>query len=62
MSATDKQGHEVLSPSLIQLNRDFSYSDEQIMAKEAEEAQLQKEMDQDIMRQIERRLGYIQGS
>ena len=58
----DKNGQEVLAPSLLQLNRDFSYSDEQIMAKEAEEALLQKEMEQDLLRQILRRLGYVQGA
>lgn len=60
VSATDRNGREVLAPSLIQLNRDFSYSDEQIMAKEAEETLLHKEMEQDILRQILRRLGYVQ--
>lgn len=62
VSAVDKEGREVLAPSLIQLNRDFSYSDEQIMAKEAEEALQHKEMEQDILRQIVRRLGYVQKS
>jgi LPS-assembly lipoprotein len=60
VAAIDKDGREVLAPSPIQLNRDFSYSDEQIMAKEAEEALLHKEMEQDILRQILRRLGYVQ--
>jgi LPS-assembly lipoprotein len=62
VAANDIQGREVLAPSLIQINRDFTYSDEQILAKEAEEALLQKEMEQDILRQIVRRLGYIQSS
>lgn len=61
VSALDKNGREVLAPSLLQLNRDFSYSDEQIMAKEAEEALLHKEMEQDLLRQILRRLGNVQG-
>lgn len=60
VSAVDSSGREVLAPSLLQLNRDFSYSDEQIMAKEAEEAVLHKEMEQDLLRQILRRLGYVQ--
>jgi LPS-assembly lipoprotein len=60
IAAVDRGGREVLAPSLIQLNRDFSYSDEQIMAKEAEETLLHKEMEQDILRQILRRLGYVQ--
>lgn len=61
VSAVNKNGREVLTPALLQLNRDFSYSDEQIMAKEAEEALLQKEMEQDLLRQILRRLGNAQG-
>jgi LPS-assembly lipoprotein len=59
LSALDGAGKEVLAPALIQLNRDFSYSDEQIMAKEAEEVLLLKEMEQDILRQIVRRLAYV---
>ncbi len=61
LAAYDGSGREVLAPALIQLNRDFSYSDEQIMAKEAEEVLLLKEMEQDILRQIVRRLAYVQG-
>lgn len=60
LAALDNGGNEVLAPALIQINRDFSYSDEQIMAKEAEEVLLLKEMEQDILRQIIRRLGYVQ--
>lgn len=59
LSAMDRDKRNVLAPSTIQLNRDFSYDDQQIMAKEAEESMLHKEMEQDILRQILRRLGYI---
>lgn len=60
VSAMDAANRELLAPSLIRLSRDFSYDDQQIMAKEAEETMLHREMEQDILRQILRRLGYIQ--
>ncbi len=59
LSAVDQDGKLILAPAIIQLNRDFSYSDEEIMAKEAEEVQLLREMEQDMLRLILRRLGYV---
>ncbi|MDD5367397.1 MAG: LPS assembly lipoprotein LptE [Gallionellaceae bacterium] len=59
VSAVSPEGQEMLAPTDISLTRDFSYSDEQILAKEAEEAMLRKDMDDDALRQILRRLAFI---
>lgn len=59
VSAVGRNGKELLAPSEIKLNREFSYSDEQVLAKEAEEAMLHKDMDDDALRQILRRLAFI---
>ncbi len=52
-------GEELIAASEIQLNRDFSYSDAEILAKKAEEATLIRGMEQEALRQILRRLSYI---
>lgn len=59
VSAVSPAGGEMLAPADIRLSRDFSYSDEQILAKEAEEAMLRKDMDDDALRQILRRLAFV---
>lgn len=59
VSAVGADGKEMLAPSDIKLTRDYSYSDEQILAKEAEEALLRKDMDDDTLRQILRRLAFV---
>lgn len=59
LSVQDKEGRDLLVPSPILATRDFSYSDEQLLAKEAEEALLFRDMEQDILSQIQRRLAYI---
>ena len=54
---TDSKGSEVYVPTNeILLTRDMSYSDEQVLAKEAEEVLLYREMQYDMVQQILRRL------
>jgi len=54
---TDSKGGQVYLPtSEIQLTRDVSYSDEQVLAKEAEEQQLYRDMQRDMVQLILRRL------
>jgi LPS-assembly lipoprotein len=54
---TDSKGGQVYLPtSEIQLTRDVSYSDEQVLAKEAEEVQLYRDMQRDMVQLIMRRL------
>jgi LPS-assembly lipoprotein len=54
---TDSKGGQVYLPtSEIQLTRDVSYNDEQVLAKEAEEVQLYRDMQRDMVQLIMRRL------
>jgi LPS-assembly lipoprotein len=54
---TDPKGVQVYLPtSEIQLTRDMAYSDAQVLAKEAEEALLYRDMQGDMVQQIMRRL------
>ncbi|NTV94147.1 MAG: hypothetical protein HGA75_01875 [Thiobacillus sp.] len=59
VSVVSPGGEEMLAPSEIKLSRDFSYSDEQILAKEGEEAMLRKDMNDEALRQIVRRLAFV---
>ena len=58
-SVADTFGVEVAAPFTIHLTSDFSYSDEQVLAKQAEEATLYRAMEQEALRQIVRRLSYL---
>jgi len=54
---TDAKGAQVYLPaSEILLTRDMAYSDAQVLAKEAEEALLYRDMQRDMVQQIIRRL------
>jgi len=59
LSAVDAAGAELLAPSTIHLTREFSYDDDQVLAKAGEEAYLNRSMEQDALRQALRRLSYI---
>lgn len=52
----DAQGKPLLPDSQIVLQRDMTFDDERIFAKEAEEAMLWREMQQDMVQQLLRRL------
>lgn len=52
----DAQGKELLPQSQIILQRDMTFDDERIFAKEAEEAIIWREMQQDLVQQLLRRL------
>lgn len=58
LSVTDGAGRQVLPPSELQLARDYSYDDAQVLAKEGEEVQQQRDMEQDMLRQVLRRLAF----
>ena len=53
---TDGKNREHIPASEIVLQRDLSYSDDQALAKESEEAQLYRDMRSDAVRQLVRRL------
>ena len=59
LSAESPAGKELLPAADLQLTRDYSYSDAQALAKEAEEAMLQREMEDELLRQVLRRLSLI---
>ena len=52
----DGKGGEYLPTSTVQLTRDFTFNDADILAKENEEQLLYREMQADLVRQIMRRL------
>lgn len=55
----DQQQQEVLPPTTITARRDYSFKDEFVIAKEEEEELLYKDMEQDLMEQLYRRLAAL---
>jgi LPS-assembly lipoprotein len=55
----DKTGKEVLEPTAISLKRNISFNETQVLAKEAEEALLYRDMQSDLVQQIMRRLAVL---
>lgn len=55
----DSKNVELLAPTLITLKRDISYNEDQVLAKEAEEAMLYRDMQSDLVQQILRRMAAI---
>jgi LPS-assembly lipoprotein len=53
---TDSKNREHIPASEIMLQRDYSYSDSQALSAESEEAQLYRDMRDDAVRQLVRRL------
>ena len=52
----DKDNRALLPPSQIVLKRDITYSDAQVLSKEAEEGLLWRDMQNDLVQQLLRRL------
>jgi LPS-assembly lipoprotein len=52
----DLKGREFIPPTEIVLVRDISFSDERVLAKEQEEALLYRDMQNDMVQQLMRRL------
>ncbi len=59
LTVLDAGGGERVPPTLLQRSRDFAYSDALQLAKEAEEVMLWREMEDDSLRQILRRLSFL---
>ena len=55
------QDKELISPSEILQQRDISFNESAVLAKESEEALLYREMQSDIVQQIMRRLAAVNG-
>ena len=56
----DGKGGEYLPLSVLQLTRDLTYNDTDVLAKETEEALIYREMQSDMVQQILRRLSASQ--
>ena len=52
----DPKGHEWVAPSRIVVRRDISFNDDLVLSKESEEALLWRDIQNDLMQQILRRL------
>nr|WP_315481511.1 LPS assembly lipoprotein LptE [uncultured Undibacterium sp.] len=55
----DKAGREVLEPTTISLKRNLSFKENEVLAKEAEEALLYRDMQSELVQQIMRRLAVV---
>jgi LPS-assembly lipoprotein len=55
----DKAGRELLPPTLLVIRRIQSFNENQVLAKEAEEATLYREMQSDLVQQVLRRVSAI---
>ena len=55
----DKEGRQLLAPNQIVIRRIQSYNESQVLAKEAEEATLFREMQSDLVQQLLRRIAAI---
>ncbi len=53
---TDGKGGEFVPLSAVQLTRDITYSDSDVLSKESEEGLLYRDMQTDMVQQIMRRL------
>lgn len=58
-SVTDKQADYLIATSELNQRRELTYSDDQILGKEAEENRLYREMQEDMARQIIGRLSSL---
>jgi LPS-assembly lipoprotein len=57
---SDGKGGDFLAPSTVSLSRDVTYDDTVVLAKEAEEQLLFREMQADMVQQIMRRIAAVQ--
>ena len=56
----DRQGRDLVEPMVLLIERDFPFNDNQVLAKETEEALLYRDMQSDMVQQILRRLAAAQ--
>mgnify|MGYP000913191338 CR=1 FL=1 len=53
---TDDKGRDLVTPSSIELVRDLTYDDSNVLAKQQEEKLLWRDMENDLVQQLMRRL------
>jgi len=56
----DAKGRDIITPVRLQIERDFPFSDNQVLSKETEEAMLYRDMQTDLVQQVMRRLSAAQ--
>lgn len=52
----DSKGRNLILPGVIELNRDLTYADSDVLAKTQEEELLWRDMESDLVQQLMRRL------
>lgn len=52
----DSQGREIVAPGTIRVTREITFDDTRVLAKESEEALLRRDMQNDLVQQLLRRL------
>ena len=52
-------GDDIAAPGEVQIERDYSFNDNQVLAKESEEALLYRDMQTDMVQQVMRRLAAV---
>jgi LPS-assembly lipoprotein len=62
LTALSHGGQQVLAPTQLQATRDYTFSDQELLAKQIEETQLRRDMEQEILRQVLRRLSFVNHS
>ncbi len=55
----DAQGRDLVPPAKIELIRDLTYDDSNVLAKQQEEALLWRDMENDVVQQLMRRLAAV---
>lgn len=55
----DGKGRELIAPTQIAVQRDISFNEAQVLAKESEEALLYRDMQTDVVQQLLRRLAAV---
>ena len=58
----DDKGRDLVAPGVIELNRDITYSDSDVLAKTQEEDLLWRDMESDLVQQLMRRLSMTKPS
>lgn len=56
----DRQGRDLVAPMALLIERDFPFNDNQVLAKETEEALIYRDMQSDMVQQILRRMAAAQ--
>ncbi len=55
----DNKGRDLVLPSTVELNRDLTYADSDVLAKTQEEDLLWRDMENDLVQQLMRRLAAV---